>query len=320
MRIFIAGATGTLGLPLVRRLVADGHRVVGLTRSTAKRSLLERLGAIPAIADAMDAQALERAVRDPAPDCVVHALTALPKKGPMRASDMAPTNALRITATAHLLNAAIAADARRIVGESMIFAYGYGDHGEAPKREEDDLQPQEPHEWLQPTVDALRSLEDQLMEADAAGRIEAVPLRFGLFYGAESASTRSLLRLIRKRLVPTVKGQEHALSWLHLEDAVSATVAAIETGSHGRIYNIVDDEPVGMNEWIRRAASAVGAPRPWSIPHWALRRLAPYMSTVFATRLAIDNTRAKRELAWAPAYPESRRGLAAAAAKMEDSK
>src|SRR5262245_8984392 len=140
MKVFIAGSTGALGLPLVRELVARGHEVIGLTRSPTKRSLLENIGAQAVIADVFDAPELEGAVRAAAPTHVVHLLTALPKSGPLRAADVATTNELRITGTANLLRAAVAAGARRIVGESFTAVYGYGDLGERP-RDEDDLPP-----------------------------------------------------------------------------------------------------------------------------------------------------------------------------------
>lgn len=313
MRIFIAGATGTLGTPLVRALVARGHDVTGLTRSADKKSQLVAAGATPVLADALDAPALEEAVRSAAPDTVVHALTALPEGGPTRASHMNATNELRTTGTRNLLNAAIRAGATRFIGESMIFAYGFGDHGPTPKREDDDLQKQEPRAWLQETVDALRVLEDRLLTVDAEGHIEAIPLRYGLFYGRESPSTEHMLQMLRKRMVPTVRGKENVISWVHLDDAVSATVAAIERGTRRTIYNVVDDEPVSMNAWIRRAADVAGAPEPWSVPAWLLRLLFPYLSMIFSTQLPVDNTKAKRELGWTPQYPTSQEGLREAA-------
>ncbi len=317
MNIFIAGATGTLGRPLVRALVARNHHVTGLTRSPEKREMLKEAGATPAVADVLDTGALERVVRAAAPDCVVHALTALPKNGPLRASDMDSTNELRVTGTANLLNAAVAAGAKRIVGESMIFAYGYGDHGPALKTEADPLREKEAHAWLQPTVDAVRSLEDQLRAAHEAGRIETVALRYGLFYGAESPSTRYMLRMLRKRLLPTVRGAEGVTSWIHLSDAVAATVAAIERGCSGAVYNVVDDEPVSMNAWIRRAAEAVGAPAPWSVPHWLLRTLTPYLAAMSTTRLPVGNEKAKSELGWTPTYPTTGEGLREVAGQLQ---
>jgi nucleoside-diphosphate-sugar epimerase len=309
MRVFIAGATGTLGLPLVRALVAGKHQVTGLTRSLEKGRTLEQMGAAAAVADALDAANLEQAVRAANPDCVFHLLTALPKRAPLRASQMKQTNILRTTGTANLLKASIAAGAKRMVAESMIFAYGFGDHGAEEKTEGDKLQTHEPQDWLQETVDALRSLEEQLIAASRHGAIQSVVLRYGLFYGSESRSTKDMMKMLRWRLMPTVSGGRGICSWIHISDAVSASIAAMDRGRAGEIYNVVDDEPVGMNDWIAHAAHALGAKPPFSIPLWLLRLLMPYMAVVFDTRLSVSNEKAKRELAWQPHYVNYREGL-----------
>jgi 2-alkyl-3-oxoalkanoate reductase len=309
MRIFVAGATGTLGLPLVRALVARNHQVTGLTRSPEKRRVLEQAGAAAAVADALDAAALERAVGAAAPDCVFHLLTAIPKNAPLRASDMKATNELRTTGTANLLRAAAAAGAKRVVAESMVFAYGFGDHGDGLKTEADALREREPEGRLQETVDSLRSLERQLLEANGRGSIEAIALRYGLFYGSETPSTKYMMKMLRRRLLPVVGGARGVTSFIHIEDAVSASVAAMERGRAGEVYNIVDNEPVGMNDWITHAARALGAKPPFSIPLWLLRLLMPYMATVFDTRLPVGNGKAKAELGWRPQYPSYREGL-----------
>src|SRR5918993_845763 len=219
MRIFVAGATGTLGLPLVRALVARNHQVTGLTRSPEKRRVLEQAGAAAAVADALDAAALERAVGAAAPDCVFHLLTAIPKNAPLRASDMKATNELRTTGTANLLRAAAAAGAKRVVAESMVFAYGFGDHGDGLKTEADALREREPEGRLQETVDSLRSLERQLLEANGRGSIEAIALRYGLFYGSETPSTKYMMKMLRRRLLPVVGGARGVASFIHIEDA-----------------------------------------------------------------------------------------------------
>jgi 2-alkyl-3-oxoalkanoate reductase len=169
MRVFIAGATGALGLPLVRELVARKHEVIGLTRSSDKRALLEGLGAQAAVADSFDASELERVVRDAAPTHVVQMVTALPKNGPLRAADIAATNELRITGTANLLRAAVAAGAQRIVGESFTAVYGYGDLGARPRDEDDLPSVRETDAGARAVVEALRSLENQLLAANAQG-------------------------------------------------------------------------------------------------------------------------------------------------------
>jgi nucleoside-diphosphate-sugar epimerase len=221
---------------------------------------------------------------------------------------MRATNALRVQGTANLLRAAIAAGAQRIVGESMIFAYGFGDHGSTPKTEADALQPREATAWLQPIVDAIRSLEDQLLAANAQGLIEAIPLRYGLIYGADP-TTSNILRSLHQRRLPTISGTQGRLSWIHTSDAVEATLAALERGQPGHIYNIVDDAPVSLNDFLIAAARQLGAKQPMTIPRWLVRLLMPYVAAVAATCLPVSNQRAKHELHWQPQFPSYREGL-----------
>lgn len=312
MKVFIAGATGTLGLPLVRELVALKHQVTGLTRSAEKRSMLERIGAAAAVADALDAAALEKALRAASPDWVFHLLTAIPKNTLLRASHMKQTNVLRTTGTANLLKASVAAGAKRIVAESMVFAYGFGDHGACAKTEDDVLQQRESESSLQQVVDPLRSLETQLLHANEQGLIESVVLRYGFFYGTAGAS-EYLVKMLRKRMLPKVNGSHSTVPWIHIEDAVSASIAAMERGRAGEIYNIVDDEPVEMNAWLSHAALSLNAKPPFSIPRWLLRLISPYMATVFDTRLVVSNRKAKDELHWRLQYPSYREGVRAMA-------
>jgi len=308
MKVFVAGATGALGLPLVRELVARKHEVIGLTRSPDKRALLEELGAQAAVADALDAPGLERAVCAAAPTHVVHMLTALPKNSPLRAADGAATNVLRIKGTANLLRAAVAAGAQRIIGESFATVYGYGDHGAQPLTEDSPLRPEEDAE-LRPVVEALRSLEEQLLAANRQGPIEAIVLRYGMTYGPENASTLYMLEMLRKRRLPLVRGANGIGSFIHCDDVATATIAALERGKPGAIYNIVDDEPVSLNEYIAAMAQAIGAPRPFVAPRWLLRLVAPLALTMAETRLPLSNARAKRELDWRPRFPSYREGL-----------
>ena len=317
MKVFIAGATGALGAPLVRELVARGHEVVGLTRWPEKRALIEQLGASPAVADALDAPALERALLAAKPTHVVHLLTALPKNGPMRPSDIATTNELRIHGTANLLRAAISAGAQRIVGESFTAIYGYHDRGDRPLGE--DAAPDQPERdpGLRAVIEALRSLEDQLLEASRSGKIEAVVLRYGMSYGPENASTKYLLGLLRKRRLPLLRGAQGRASFIHVDDAASATIAALEHGQPGAIYNVVDDEPVGFSEYLAAAAQAIGARRPWALPAWLLRLAAPMAATMMESRLPLSNARAKRDLGWQPHYPSYREGLRQVAQRVQ---
>ncbi len=320
MKIFIAGATGTLGIPLVHELVARDHQVIGLTRTEAKRSLLEKLGAGATIADALDAGAIARAVRDAGPDAVVDLLTAIPPKGPMRATDMASTNRLRIEGTDYLLRAAIAAGAKRIVAESMILAYGYGDHGEGRIREVDPLKPAEPFAGTEDTVDALRTLESKLIWAGGNKEIESVALRFGVLYGPDVPATKSNLQGLRMQKLPVVRRGSGTISWVHVQDAVSAVVAALERGRSGAVYNIVDDEPASYRDFLLYAAEVIGAPRPRSLPLWLLRLTAPYASAFLSTRLNVSNEKAKSELGWSLRFPSFKDGLKDLAAGVEREK
>jgi nucleoside-diphosphate-sugar epimerase len=309
MKIFVAGATGTLGLPLVRALVAKNHQVTGLTRFSDKRRTLEQAGATVAVADALNAKALEQALCSATPRCVIDLLTAIPKNGPTRASQMRATNQLRVLGTTNLLNAAIASGSKRIIGESMIFAYGFGDHGERSQIEDDILQPRESNSQLQEIVDAIRSLEEQLLTAHEQGLIETTILRYGLLYGAASESTTYMLRLIKRRFLPMVSGAQGISSWIHIDDAVRATLAAIEAAQPERIYNIVDDHPTSVNDWIAHASCALGAKRPFSIPLWLLRLFMPLTAEMFSSRLRVSNQKIRRGLEWHPQFPSYREGL-----------
>jgi nucleoside-diphosphate-sugar epimerase len=170
---------------------------------------------------------------------------------------------------------------------------------------------------LQEVVDAIRSLEAQLLAAHEQGLIEATILRYGLLYGAASESTRYMLRLIKRRLLPMVAGAEGISSWIHLDDAVSATLAAIEAAQPERIYNIVDDHPISLNAWITYASSALGAKRPFSIPLWLLRLFLPFTAEIFSTRLRVSNQKATSSLEWQPQFPSYRVGLQQVVAEYE---
>jgi 2-alkyl-3-oxoalkanoate reductase len=305
MRVFVAGATGALGLPLVRRLVATGHEVVGLTRSQTKAGFLRDLGARATVGDALDASALRAAVVESRPDAVVHALTALPPRGPFRVSELEPTNRVRIQGTANLIAAAVDAGARRLVAESVALVYG--DTGDATATETSPGSV--PHGALRPAMDAVRSLEDQVLGASRAGRLEGMVLRFGLFYGPGVASSDFMIRLLRRRMFPLFGGGRSVASWIHVEDAATATIAALERGRPGEVYNIVDDEPSTLREYVTELARIVRAPRPFSMPAWLARLLGPLPGTLATAHLRVSNEKAKRELGWKPAYPTYREGL-----------
>jgi nucleoside-diphosphate-sugar epimerase len=295
MRVFVAGGTGTVGIPLVRALVGAGHEVTALTRSPEKAPRVRALGARPAVADALDADALARVVREARPTHVVHQLTALPKAGVTRAEHLAPTNRLRSDGTRNLLHAAIGAGARRFIAGSFapLAAVPAG----APR-------------GVVEGADALRSMESQVLEAARQGTIEGVVLRYGLWYGPGTPTSERIVGLVRRRLMPVVRGDQGLLPWIHLEDVVSATVAALDRGSAGTVYDIVDDQPLSFSEMVREIARQTGAPAPFAVPGWLPRLVSPYMAGFFSVRLALSNQKARTELGWAPAYRTVREGIA----------
>ena len=296
MNVFLAGGSGAIGVPLVRALVAGGHQVTALTRFAANAPTLRALGATPAVADALDPAALRRVVVAAHPTHVIHQLTALPKGGPRSARDLAPTNRLRTEGTRNLIDAAVAAGARRIVGGSFALL---GAASAMPSPAD-----------VQEGADAVRSMESQILDASARALIEGIVLRYGLFYGPENGMTDQLIALARRRLLPTVRGDHGLLPFIHLADAASATMAALERGPAGSVYDIVDDRAISMSEMALAIAESVGAPRPIAVPSWLPRLLSPYMARMMAIRLPLSNEKARVDLDWRPSYPTIHEGLA----------
>ena len=294
MNVFLAGGTGAIGVPLVRALVAAGHQVTALTRSSANTPMLRALGATPAVADALDAEALRRVVVAAHPTHVIHQLTGLPKGGPRSARDLESTNRLRIDGTRNLVAAAIAAGATRIVVGS--FALIGGDRAGLPAD-------------IREGADAVRSLESQTLDASRSGAIEGLVLRYGLFYGPEVGSTQQMLALVRRRLLPVIRGDRGLLPSIHVDDAASATVAALNRAAASSTYDIVDDRPTSFSEIVLTVAEAAGAPRPIAVPFWLMRLIAPYMARRVTLRLPLSNAKACDELGWRLAYPTIREGL-----------
>jgi 2-alkyl-3-oxoalkanoate reductase len=296
MRIFIAGASGTIGVPLVRALVGAGHQVTAMTRSPEKAAMLKGLGATPVVADAFDAVALRRAVVDAKPTHVIHQLTALPKTGPKRSADLTLTNRLRDEGTRNLLAASIAAGAKRLIGGSFALA---GGGLQAPGVT-----------GIDAVGDAVRSMESQIVEASRAGRIEGIVLRYGGFYGPGNPMTDDLLDRIRRGRLFAIRNDQGLLPFIHLDDAVSATVAALDRGRPGGVYDIVDDRAISFSDVARTAAELMGAPQPRAIPLWIPKLLMPYFARFIAARVPLSNAKARAELGWQPAYPTMRDGLA----------
>jgi len=294
MRIFVAGGSGTIGVPLVRALVRSGHQVAATTRSPEKQDLLRSLGATPVVVDALDADALRRAVVAASPTHVIHQLTALPKAGPRGVADLEPTNRLRIDGTRNLIRAAVAARATRVIGGSFALI-GAGAMSDPS---------------MDAASDAVRSMESQITSAARAGSIDGIVLRYGLFYGAGNPSTDAVVKLVRRRLLPAIRHDRGELPYIHLDDAVSATVAALDHGRSGETYDIVDDHAVSFSDMVRTLAAAIGAPQPITVPAWLPRLTMPYLSRLFEIRMPLSNEKAAADLGWRPRYPTIREGLA----------
>jgi len=313
MRIFVAGATGALGLAVVRQLINEGHDVVGLARTARRTTSLGALGARVVVADALNAASLRGAVIGAQPDVVVHALTAIPSRSPLRASDLDATSRLRVSGTKNLLSAAICAGARRIIVESMVFIYGFGDLGDTALTENGPPAQEVPvtATWLRTSIDALISEEAQIMKASQAGSIEGVVLRFGGFYGP-GAGIDVIMSRLQRRLLPLPKRpRSRGVPWVHITDAGSAVVAAVSRGSSGNVYNVADDEAVPAREFINYLAETIRAPTPLLVPNWVSRIAAPFVTSAwFNTTLRVSNEKANRELGWAPQFPTYRDGVA----------
>jgi len=307
MRVFVAGASGALGRPLVPKLVAAGHEVTGMTRSDSKAEAIRRAGARAAVVDVFDADALRGAVEEARPDVIVHELTALPDRIDYRKEDTyAATNRVRTEGTRNLIAAARAAGARRFVCQSIAFAYRMDGHG--LKTEDDPLLTEAPGAFGS-GVSALREMEEMVLGTDG---LDGLVLRYGFFYGPGTyyADDGSSTKDVRRRRLPIVGKGSGVFSFVHVDDAADATVSAVERGAPG-IYNVTDDEPAPMNEWVPVFAEAAGAKPPWRVPVWLSRFVAGKDVSNFAVALrGASNEKAKRELGWEPAHPSWRSGFA----------
>ena len=300
MKVLLAGASGAIGTPLTRQLVAHDHRVLGLTRDRDGARRLQALGATPVVADALDHDGLLRAVDGLVADAVIHELTAL-RKPPLRHRGMALTNRLRTEGTTNLLAAAEALGARRFLTQSVIFGYGYRDHGDRVLTEDDPFG-RPAGNRSDPHMAAMLSTEQQ-----AFGAPEGIALRYGLLYGGDGPRMRSLLA---RRGLPVAKGG--LLGWIHHQDAAAATVAALEHGRPGQAYNLVDDLPATWREVYSAMARAFGAPPPPRLPRWVFRLVAPYVASfAVGTSIRAANAKARAELGWHPAYSTYHQGIAA---------
>jgi nucleoside-diphosphate-sugar epimerase len=311
MKILVAGAAGAIGKQLLPRLVQAGHDVVGLTRSASHEGLVHELGATPVIADALDRDAVASAVGQAGPEVIVHELTALPGALDTRHldRDFALTNRLRSEGTDNLLAAGRGAGVHKFLAQSYA-GWPYAREGGPVKTEEDPLDPA-PVDALRPLLDAIRHLEDAVTGATWT---EGIVLRYGGFYGPGTSlgpHGGEQAEVIRKRRFPVVGDGGGVWSFVHIEDAAEATVAAIERGRRG-IYNVVDDDPAPVAEWLPEMARALGAKPPRHVPRWLGRLVAGEAAAVMMTEVrGASNAKAKRELGWQPRHPSWREGVAA---------
>jgi nucleoside-diphosphate-sugar epimerase len=308
MRIFIAGAGGAVGRRMVPMLLAAGHEVVGTTHSAGKADAIRRLGAEPVVLDAFDAPAVSLAVAKAAPDVVVHQMTALSGPQDLRRFDrtFALTNRLRTEGTEILLAAARAAGTGRFVAQSFT-GWTNARTGGPVKTEADPFDP-DPTPPTVRTLAAIRRLESTV---EGATDVRGTVLRYGLLYGPGTSigTGGEVLDMVRRRRLPVVGGGAGVWSFLHVQDAATAAVAAIDGTATG-VYNIVDDDPAPVSQWLPYLADAIGAKPPMRVPGWLVRpMLGAYLMAMMTSVRGSSNARARRELGWQPRYGSWRAGF-----------
>jgi len=303
MRVFVAGATGVIGQYLVPGLITAGHEVTASTRSPLKASQLKRQGATPVIVDGLDREAVLKAVAAAQPEVIIHQMTALTSMKSFRNLDrqFAVTNELRSTGTDYLLEAAQMAGTRRFIAQSFI-GWNNARSGSAVKTEQDPLDPH-PLPGTTKTLAAVKYLEETVLTAVPEGLV----LRYGIFYGHGASDL--MLEVVRKRQLPVIGGGTGIWSFTEITDAAAATVAAVSHGAPG-LYNVVDDEPAPVAQWVPYLAACLAAKPPMRAPAWLGRLLGGEMivSWMMEGRGA-SNDKAKRELGWTPKYPSWRDGF-----------
>jgi len=308
VRILVAGASGALGRFLIPRLLAGGHQVVGTSRSEHKAELIRRAGAEAVVADGLDLDSVRRVVRTAKPDVIVHQMTSIEGAADLRHFErtFAVTNRLRTSGTDHLISAGMEAGVRRFVAQSYC-GWPYARIGGPVKTEEDALDPKPPKQ-LRRALEAIRHVESAVTQAPVSG----IVLRYGAFYGAGTGVLdRAFLEQLVQGRVPLIGDGGAWWSFIHVDDAAAATVAAIERGRSGSIYNIVDDEPAQVRTWLPGLAMMLGAKKPRSVPAWVIRLIGGEHLVVMMTQArAGSNAKAKRELGWQPARANWQQGFA----------
>jgi nucleoside-diphosphate-sugar epimerase len=298
-RVLVAGATSVPGIPLLRELHSLGHEVIGLTRSSAKTSHIVAAGATPMVADVFDAAAIESLVAQLAPEVVVSLLTTLPKRGPMRPNDFRAATDLWDRGATNLVTAAQRAGVRRVVAESVIFAYGYAPSG-PPIMDESDPYPGPPPRGCARMLAALRGMEQTVLTSGEHSDTEGIVLRYGVFYGSDVPHSKMMARLAKFCVLPVPSGNG-MLSWVEINDVARATAAALDRGRGGQIYNIVEDQPQSFADYAADLAARLKRPRPLTIPSRLVGIVAPYAAAAFGQAwLPLSNAKANEELDWSP--------------------
>ena len=304
MRVFVAGAGGAIGRPLIAQLVERGHEVVATTRRREKLAALRELGAEAVVMDGLDAGSVGEAVERAEPEVVVHQMTALAGSSDLKHFDdtFAVTNELRTRGTEHLLAAADAVGARRFVAQGYA-GWPYPRDGSRVKTEEDPLDPDPPAPAMRRTLEGLIRQEDLVRSAP----LDGVVLRYGSFYGPGASD--ELVEMVRRRRLPLVGDGAGVWSWIHVADAAAATVAAVESSATGA-FNVCDDEPAPVAVWLPYLAEAIGAKPPRTIPVWLARLVAGDAVVAMMTRArGASNAKAKQELGWEPRWASWRQGF-----------
>ena len=319
MRVFVAGGTGAIGKFLVPQLLAGGHEVIALARSPEKARALEAMGANPAVADALNKQELTAAITAAKPEVIIHQLTALTRAADFKNLDevFTLTNRFRTEVTDTLLSAARTVGTRRFIAQSFC-GWPFGHQGGPVKTEEDPLDPNPPANFRK-TLAAIRSLEESVKSSKD---VEALALRYGLFYGPGTAIAKDgpVVDLIRKHKLPIVGNGAGVWSFIHIEDAARATVAAMSRGSPG-IYNVVDDEPAPVSTWLPYLAEVLGAKPPQKLPALIARVAIGEGGVMMMTEVrGGSNAKAKRELGWQPMVPSWRTGFVQVLGERQESK
>ena len=313
MHIFLAGAGGAVGRSLIPLLTDHGHTVTGTTRSPEKAAALRGLGAEPVVLDGLDRSAVLEAVAAARPDAIVHQMTALGGDLDLRKFErtFAATNRLRTEGTDILLAAARDAGVERVVAQS--FAAWPSARVGGPVKTEDDPLDQEPPKQVRTTLESILRLESAVTGAGG------IALRYGGFYGPGTsfAPGGEQWEMLMQRKFPIVGDGGGVWSFVHIDDVAGGTLAALERGTPGRIYNITDDDPAPVREWMPFVAKAIGAPPPRHVPRWVGRLMGEHLVVMMCEVRGASNERAKRELGWQPKWPSWREGIPALASRRE---